>query len=118
MQLGVDGTVNRSNSNRPEYDALSGRAVFATPLPGAFTLTAFAVLTGKSYLQETGFARLVPGEEADNASIAYLQVSRPLASNLDGVFRLGWTRAETDYGGAYYQRMGASVQFNYRPGGF
>ena len=78
-------------------------------------LNAFAVLTTKSYLHETDFARLVPGEEADNASVAYLQVGRSLASNLDGAVRLGWTRAETDIGQAYYERFGISVRASYRP---
>ena len=58
---------------------------------------------------------LVPGEEADNASIAYVQVGRPMAVNLDGAIRVGWTRAETDIGNAYYQRFGLSVRMNYRP---
>ena len=33
-QVGVDGTVNRSNSNRPEYDAVSARAVLTAPQIG------------------------------------------------------------------------------------
>jgi hypothetical protein len=115
VQVGVDGTMNRSNSDRPEYDALSGRAVVTAPLPAGFSINAFAVLTNKSYLHQTDFARLVPGEEADNASIAYLQVGRALASNLDGAVRLGWTRAETDIGQAYYERFGISVRASYRP---
>lgn len=117
-QVGVDGTLNRSNSNRPEYDAVSARAFVTAPLPGELSLSVFAVLTAKSYLHVTDFARLVPGEEADNASLAYLQVGRPVASNLDAAVRLGWARAETDIGSAYYRRFGASVLFNYRPNGF
>lgn len=117
-QVGVEGTLNRSNSNRPEYDAVSARAFVTAPLPGELSLSAFAVLTGKSYLHATDFARLVPGEEADNASLAYLQLGRPVASNLDAAVRLGWARAETDIGSAYYRRFGASVLFNYRPNGF
>jgi hypothetical protein len=114
-QVGLDGAMNRSNSDRPEYDAVSFRALVTTPLPAGFSLNAYAVLTDKGYLHETDFARLVPGEEADNASIAYLQVGRSLASNLDGAVRLGWTRAETDFGQAYYERFGLSVHANYRP---
>lgn len=117
-QVGVDGSVNRSNSNRPEYDALSARALVSAPLPRDFSLIVYALLTTKSYVHDPEYTSLVPGEEADNASIAYLQVSRPLAGNLDGAFRFGWTRAETDFGGAYYQRLGASVQLNYRPAWF
>ncbi len=117
-QVGVHGTVNRSNSNRPEYDAVSARAVLTAPLPHEMSLNVYALLTAKSYVHETDFPFLVPGEEADNASIAYLQVSRPVAVNLDAAFRLGWTRAETYFGSAYYRRVGASLQFNYRPRGF
>ena len=115
MQVGVEGALNRSNSNRPEYDAVSFSGLLTAPLPGGFSLNAFAVLTAKSYLQETEFARLVPGEEADNASIAFVQLGRALAVNLDGALRVGWTRAETDIGSAYYQRFGTTVLFNYRP---
>jgi hypothetical protein len=117
-QAGLEGTLNRSNSNRPEYDALSFQALFNAPLPWEMSLHLRTVITGKSYVQESDFARLVPGEEADNASIAYLQLTRPLAANLDGAVRFGWTRAETDIGDAYYQRFGSSVQFNYRPNFF
>lgn len=117
-QVGADGTLNRSNSLRPEYDALSVRALLTAPLPHGFSANLYALLSVKSYTSDIDFARLVPGEEADNASIAYFQLGRPMASNLDGAFRLGWTRAETDFGNAYYRRFGASVQFNYRPMGF
>jgi hypothetical protein len=116
-QVGADGTLNRSNSNRPEYDALSLRTLLTASLPAEVSVTLYALLTGKSYVHETNFARLVPGEEADNASIAFLQFVRPLAANLDGAIRFGWTRAETDIGSAYYRRFGGSVFFNYRPNG-
>ena len=115
VRVGLEGTLNRSNSNRPEYDALSVSAELNTVLPAQLTLNVLALLTTKSYVTETTFARLVPGEEADNASIAYAQLARSIRSNLDGVVRLGWTRAETDIGDAYYQRFGLSFFFNYRP---
>lgn len=115
VQIGLEGTINRSNSNRPEYDAFSVSGVLDAPLPGGFTLIAYALLTDKSYVHETTFARLVPGEEADNASIAYVQLVRAIADNLDGALRIGWTRAETDVANAYYQRFGTSLQLNYRP---
>ena len=114
-QLGVEGVLNRSNSNRPEYDALRISGVVNTALPGAFTLNAYALLTWKSYVHDSDFARLVPGEEADNASIAFVEVSRALEVNLDASLRLGWTRAETDIGSAYFRRYGMSFQLNYRP---
>jgi len=116
-QMGLDGTLNRSNGKRPEYDALSFRLLITTPLPGDFSASLYALLTGKSYIAEVTYARLVPGEEADNASLAYLQLNRPIATNLDGGIRFGWTRAETDIGSAYYRRFGTSIQLNYRPMG-
>lgn len=115
-EIGVVGTVNRSNSLRPEYDAVSLTADFLMPLPfWGLGMRAYGVLTGKSYVQDTEFARLVPGEEADNASIVYLDLTRQLADNLDTTLRLGWTRAETDIGDSYYERYGATLLFNYRP---
>ncbi len=117
VDLGVEGTRNRSNSRRPEYDALSVRGQITYPLPWSIIADAFVVATGKSYLFETEFVRLVPGEEADNASQAYLTLSRPVAVNLDAALQLGWTRAETDVGEQYYERYGVTVLFRYRPNG-
>lgn len=115
-ELGVDGTLNRSNSNRPEYNATTARALVAAPTPWwGMGVQFYATITGKRYLTASPFARLVPGEEADNASLVYLQVSRPLAPNLDGAVRFGWTRAETEIGDSYFQRYGASVLLNFRP---
>ena len=114
-QLGVEGVLNRSNSDRPEYDAVSIRGLLSAPLPAEFGLDFYGVLTSKSYIHPTEFARLVPGEEADNASVVYASLTRPLAPNLDGALRLGWTRAETDIGDSYFQRFGATFFLHYRP---
>jgi len=114
-QVGFEGTLNRSNSSRPEYNALSVRAVVSVPMPQAISLSFFADLAAKEYLTKTEFAQLVPGEEADNASVVYLEASRPLFMNLDGAVRFGWTRAETDIGNSYFERFGASFLFRYRP---
>lgn len=114
--VGVEGVVNRSNSRRPEYDAFVFRSRFSAPLP-VYDLTAslFTVITGKTYVFSTPFARLVPGEEADNASVVYLEVAKPLAPNLDAALRAGWTRAETEIGESYYERRGLSFLLRYRP---
>jgi hypothetical protein len=116
-QVGLEGTLNRSNSSRPEYDALSFRTVVSAPMPGDLSLSFFAKLTEKWYKTKTDFARLVPGEEADNASTVYLELARPLLVNLDGAVRFGWSRAETDIGNAYFQRYGATFLLRYRPWG-
>jgi len=115
-ELGVEGTVNRSNSKRPEYDAVSAQAGLHAPLPfWDLGVHVYGVLTGKTYVHESPFARLVPGEEADNASVAYIALDRPLARNLGAVVRFGWARAETDIGDSYYSRFGTSFLLNYRP---
>ncbi len=115
-EAGVEGIVNRSNSRRPEYDAFSAHALVGVPLPWwGLGVNAYMVVAGKSYVSETPFARLVPGEEADNASVFYLDVNRELAPNLDASIRFGYTRGETDIGDAYFQRYGMSVFLNYRP---
>lgn len=115
-EVGLEGTLNRSNSRRPEYDAVSLRTNLTVPLPWwELSTSLFGVLTGKSYIHETPFTRLVPGEEADNASVLYLDVVRPMAPDLDGRLRFGWTRAETEIGESYYSRFGVTFQVNYRP---
>lgn len=114
-RVGVDGVLNRSNSRRPEYDAYRLRALVSAPLPGEVDLNLYTILTTKSYLHETDFARLVPGEEADNASLIYVYLTRPLSSSLDGGVRLGWTRAETEIGAAYFRRFGATFLVHWRP---
>lgn len=114
-QVSVEGQMNRSNSRRPEYDAGSLRGLVSASLPGGVSVTAYAALTGKRYRFPTQFARLIPGEEANSASQAYVSFTRSLARNLDGTFRLGWTRAETEIGGQYFQRFGGSFLLNYRP---
>ena len=117
-QLGVEGTVNRSNSNRPEYDALSIRSQLYSPLPvWELGVNVLAVVTGKTYVHEVPFARLVPGEEADNASVLYVDLNRPFTPDVDTALRFGWTRAETDIGDAYYSRFGVTFLVNYRPPG-
>jgi hypothetical protein len=114
-QVGLEGTLNRSNSNRPEYNALRLQAVLSAPLRSAWSLNFFGALTVKDYLTRTDFARLVPGEEAENASQIYLELARPLMVNLDGALRFGWTRAETEIGDAYFRRYATSLLLRYRP---
>ncbi len=116
VEVGVEGAINRSNSRRPEYDAIALNVQGATPLPWwSLSANLLATFTSKVYVEETEFARLVPGEEADNASVVFLDVGRPVTDDLAATLRLGWTRAETDIGDSYYERFGVSLLLNYRP---
>ena len=89
--------------------------MLSAPLPFSLSLNFFGALTTKAYLTRTDFARLVPGEEAENASQVYLELARPLLVNLDGAVRFGWTRAETEIGDAYFRRYGTTLLLRYRP---
>ena len=115
VQVGLEGRANRSNSDRPEYDALTVSALFSASLPQAVAFSAYGAITAKQYLHDSDFARLLPGDEADNASLAYVSFTRPLARNLDGTLRVGWTRAETEIGDQYFQRFGGSFLLHFRP---
>jgi hypothetical protein len=116
VEVGLDGRANRSNSNRPEYDAFTLRGLFSASLPGEVAFSLYGAVTGKQYLHPSDFARLLPGEEANNASLAYVSFTRLIARNLQGTLRAGWTRAETEIGNAYFQRFGASFLMQFRPG--
>jgi hypothetical protein len=107
--------MNRSNSRRPEYDSVTLDGQVTMAVPGSAIASAYVVLTGKRYRESTPFARLLPGEEANSASLVYLSLSRPVSGNLDSGVRLGWTRAETETGGEYFQRLGVSFLLTYRP---
>ena len=115
LQLGLEGRANRSNSNRPEYDAITLSGLVSASLPRDIAFSAYVALTAKQYLHDTSFARLLPGDEANSASLAYVSLTRSLAFNLDGTVRAGWSRAETEIGDAYYQRFGGSVLLHFRP---
>jgi hypothetical protein len=115
VQLWVEGRANRSNSNRPEYNAVTMRGFYATSLLDDYRFSASGTVTAKRYLHESEFARLLPGEEANSASLVYLSLSRQIREKLEGTFRIGWTRAETEIGDAYFARFGGSLMFHYRP---
>jgi len=115
-RTGVEGRINRSNSRRPEYGSITLDGQLSAILAGSSVATAYVVITAKRYRESIPFARLLPGEEANSASTAYVSLSRPLARNLDGGFRVGWTRAEAETGDDYFQRLGLSFLLTYRPG--
>ena len=115
VHVGAEGIFNRSNSRRSEYDALRANVVTGVALPWQLNANLYGVYTLKRYLLALDVARVVPGEEADNATVAYLLLSRPVAVNLDGAIRFGWTRAETNIGDSYFQRYGLSILLDYRP---
>lgn len=114
-QVGVEGIFNRSNSSRPEYNAYSFRGLFASTLPWDIQFNAYAQITDKNYLKPGDFVLLVPGEEADNASVIFVQGTRALNPQLDGSLRIGWTRAESNIADEYFERFGATFILTYRP---
>ncbi len=115
-QVALEARANRSNSRRPEYDAATLRAIASTAVGLDLSVTGYLALTAKRYRFTTDAVRLIPGEEANSATQAYIGLSRGLARNLDASARVGWVRAESEIGGQYFQRFGGTMLLNYRPG--
>ena len=113
MDLNVDasGTINRSSSSRVEYNALSVEAE-ATRYMGDYVVTLSGTWSGKSYVSPQEF--LVPGEEADNATILFAEVTRFLPAGFEAILGGGWTRAETNISGDYYERFRTSFSLRAR----
>ena len=114
LEFTLEGTRSRSTSRRVEYNAarLNGRADW---ILGAFTqVGVFGTLARKRFIQP-GQDALVPGEEADNASILYAELTRHLGDRVSGAFRFGWQKVETNISGAYYTRFGGSFFLRVRP---
>ena len=111
----VAGIRSRSTSPRVEYN--HGRVhVQATWLWDDTDLSLVGTLARKRYIQPTQDA-LVAGEEADNASVLYAEVTRSLGPHVNGAFRLGWRKVETNYTGAFYTRFGGGFSVSVRPWG-
>ena len=50
-QVGVEGALNRSNSSRPEYNALRFRAFVTVPMPQDISISLLADLTARQSAQ-------------------------------------------------------------------
>ena len=109
------GTRSRSTSPRVEYN--HGRVhLQATWLWDDTDLSLVGTLARKRYIQPTQDA-LVAGEEADNASVLYAEVTRSLGMRVSGAFRIGWRKVETNFSGAFYTRFGGGFSLSVRPWG-
>lgn len=115
LTVTMDGTRSRSTSPRVEYN--HGRVHMDAVWHWDETdLSVVGTLARKRYL-DPGQDALVPGEEADNASILYAELTRTLGSRIYGAFRLGWRKVETNFTGAYYTRFGGGFSLRVRPWG-
>jgi hypothetical protein len=117
LRVTLDGTRSRSNSRRVEYNA--GRLEAEVQLWALWEemdLNLRGTLARKRYI-DPGQHALVPGEEADNESSLYAEITRSLGRHVDGAFRLGWQRVETNFNGAYYTRFGGAFFLRVRPTG-
>ena len=114
LEFTLEGTRSRSTSLRVEYNAarLNGRADWI--LGENTQVGLLGTLARKRFIQP-GQDALVPGEEADNASILYTELTRHLGDRVSGAFRFGWQKVETNISGAYYTRFGGSFFLRVRP---
>lgn len=115
LTVTMDGTRSRSTSPRVEYNhgRLNVQGVWYWEKTD---LSVEGTLARKRYI-EPGQDALVPGEEADNASILQAELARTLGSRIYGVFRLGWRKVETNFSGAFYTRFGGGFSLRVRPWG-
>ncbi len=117
LTVTIDGTRNRSNSGRVEYNR--GRVDAKMDLWECWRdidLSLAATLARKRYI-DPGQDALVPGEEADNESSLYATITRSLGPRVNGSFRVGWQKVETNFNGAYYSRFGGAFFLRVRPAG-
>ena len=110
----LDGTRSRSSSRRVEYDAARLSAEIQWGFSETMGLNISGKVARKRYI-DPGRHALVPGEEADNETNLYAEITRQLGPGVDGAFRLGWQRVETNFSGAYYTRFGGGFFLRARP---
>ena len=116
LRVTLDGTRSRSNSRRVEYNAGRLDVQMQWGLSEQMDLIVAGTLARKRYI-DPGQDALVPGEEADNETNLYAELTRHLGLGVDGAFRLGWQKVETNFTGAYYTRFGGGFFLRARPGG-
>ena len=109
----IHGTRSRSNSSRVEYNAGRIEADAVVDLGDATQLDLYGLWGAKRYINPQD--ALVPGEEADNAASVSAEVARFLGSGVRAGIGGGWTRAETNISGAYYQRFSLSFSLTVNP---
>ena len=115
LKLSLDGTLSRSNSPRVDYNAAVLTGELTWSLGSSTQLDIEGTLARKRYLNPVVDA-LVPGEEGDNASLLYAEITRFLSPEVDASFRFGWQKVETNISGAYYTRFGGTFFLKVRPG--
>lgn len=115
LSVNVSGTRNWSNSRRVEYSSVSFQGVAAKTMGAKTTAILDLTLAAKSYTHQAGHEYLVPGEEADNATIVHAKVDRELGPGIRGVLGFFWRDAETNISGAFYRSLGTTFLMNIRP---
>lgn len=111
----LQGTRSRSTSRRVEYNAARLDVELQLwELWKDMDLNIAGTLARKRYI-DPGQDALVPGEEADNETSLYAELTRSLGLNVDGAFRAGWHKVETNFSGAYYTRFGGAFFLRVRP---
>ena len=113
FELRAHGTRSRSNSRRVDYNAFRIEAEGSVELGEYTQLDLQGLWAVKRYINQQDF--LIPGEEADNATIVFAQVTRFLRDGVRAGIGGGWRRAETNFSGAYYQRFSMSFSLTVNP---
>ena len=114
LRITLDGTRSRSTSRRVEYNAGRLDAQMQWALSEEMGLIVAGTVGRKRHIHP-GEDALVPGEEADNETTLYVELTRNLGLGVDGAFRLGWQKVETNFSGEYYTRVGGAFFLRARP---
>ena len=113
FELRAEGMRSRSNSRRVDYNAGRIEARGSLELGDNTQLDLQGLWAVKRYINQQDF--LIPGEEADNATIVFARVTRFLPNGVRAGIGGGWRRAETNFSGAYYQRFSVSFSLTVSP---
>jgi hypothetical protein len=114
--LQLEGGLAWNYSNIPGYDYRSGRLglLMSAPL-GIASAQVYGGLALKTYTdQGRPGARIAPSDR-DTGSFIIVQATRSLSSTTSLHLRGEWSQSETGFRNLYYQRLGFSALFSFRP---
>lgn len=113
VTLSASATRNRSSSRRVDYNSARIESTATVELGEDTQLELDGLWAVKRYIHPQ--EALVPGEEADNAASLNAEITRFLGEGVRAGIGGGWTRAETNFSGDYYQRLSVSFSLTVNP---
>jgi hypothetical protein len=114
--LQLEAGLGWNYSNILGYDYHSQRLAILLSAPlGEASLQLYAGAAFKTYTDPGSPDNRVAPSDRDTGSFVILQATRPLGSTTTLHLRADWSRSETGFRDLYYQRLGFSALFSFRP---